>query len=157
MNCAMNFTARSFILVLALFTRTVFSNGSIEFIGPCNTQALLSQSIDLSYQSVGDLSIAVLEKTKTPFQGTREGFNSIFNTPIGLDALETISDTEMKSYGWCYSIDGVSPEIYAHQIPLTAHIKNIKWFFAYAHYKDGAWIRQCAPAAPEKPKFICKN
>ena len=89
--------------------------------------------------------------------GTHEGLNSVFNTPVGMEALEVLSDTEMRAYGWCYSVNGVSPEVFPHQVPLNPEIKEITWTFGFAHYYRGEWITQCTPAYTIRPAFLCKK
>ena len=70
-------------------------------------------------------------------------------------ALEILGPQEMRSYGWCYEVDGVSPEFFPHEYTLTPVNKSVRWYFAYAHYLNGEWIRQCAPAHEIRPAFLC--
>ncbi len=133
-------------------------NLSIEFIGPCSIKPLLkSQITQEAAQSVGAASIATLDQNEVSYQGNEAGLNSAFDTPIGLDAIEVISESEMRSYGWCFEIDGMIPEVYSNQFPLTDVKSEIKWFFGYAHYLNGQWVSQCEPAYKIKPAFLCKD
>ena len=46
--------------------------------------------------SVGKVTIETLEKYKIDFKGSEAGLSSAFGSPIGLDAMEVLSDTEMR-------------------------------------------------------------
>lgn len=128
----------------------------VEFVGPCSEVPLYSATISSTdVNDVGSLSIMVLEKANIPFKGTSAGINQIFHTPIGLDAMEVISDQEMMSYGWCYEIDGEIPEVYPNEIGLEG-IQKISWFYGYAHYLDGQWIAQCQKGHLRHSPYLCK-
>jgi hypothetical protein len=118
----------------------------IDFVGPCQIQPLLSKQINSSAKNVGELTIDVLNLHQIPYRGSASGLAEAFGAPSGLEATVVISDEEMLSYGWCYSVDGVAPDVYPDQIPLTVHTQKIEWFFAYSHYVRGEWIAQCVHA-----------
>lgn len=98
-----------------------------------------------------------LNQFQISYQGNEAGLNSAFGSPIGLEALEVISEREMRSYGWCFAIDGIIPEVYPDQLLLSNVKSEIKWFFGFAHFLDGQWISQCEPAYEIKPAFLCKD
>ena len=115
----------------------------VEFVGPCSEKPLFSvKTLTTKAQDVGTLTIEVLDKAKIQYQGVPQGFNQIFNSPLGLDALEILSDEEMLSYGWCFEVDGKVTEDFADQISLKG-VKKIQWFFGYAHYVRGEWKSFC--------------
>lgn len=129
----------------------------LEFLGPCDSQPLSSQKLEYQLpQNAGVMTIQGLELISLPYSGNERGLNSAFGTPTGMAAMEVISPNEMRSYGWCYGVDGVVPEVFPDQYPLTAHTKKITWFFAYAHFLNGEWIAQCQPAHKLRPEFLCK-
>lgn len=131
-------------------------NLSIEFIGPCGPNPLLKTTVKQdSSESVGSSSISTLDRYEVNYIGSDRGLNSIFDTPIGSEALEIISDNEMRSYGWCFEIDGAIPEVYPDSFPLLDVKREIKWFFGFAHYLNGEWISQCEPAYETRPAFLC--
>jgi hypothetical protein len=105
---------------------------------------------------VGELTIAILTQFKIPFKGSPEGLITAFHTPTGDDSVEILSDVELRAYGWCFSVDGVSPELYPHEVPLTHETKSITWYYGFAHYSKGEWISQCTMAHTVKPQFLCK-
>ena len=129
----------------------------INFIGPCDKKPLLTGSLGNKYETVGDITIQFLNKNNVRYEGNTRGINTAFNTPVGDAALEVISDTEMRAYGWCYFVDGMGPDVFADEYPMDAKIKRIDWIFGFAHYKNGTWIYNCTPAFKIKPKFICKK
>jgi hypothetical protein len=51
------------------------------------------------FQNVGELTVATLTKFGIPFTGSVEGIASAFETPPGKEALEILSETEMRAYG----------------------------------------------------------
>lgn len=127
----------------------------LKFIGPCEKEPIITIKIEKTFSNVGALTLAALNENKIPYQGTEEGLNSIFNTPTGLDAVEIISDIEMRSFGWCYSVDGVSPEIYPHEMPITKNTKTVIWHYGFAHFYNGEWRTQCTPSYSVRPRSLC--
>lgn len=143
-------------LILLLISVNAFA-ADINFIGPCDKKPLISGSLGNKYETVGDMTIQFLNKNNIRYEGSERGINTVFNTPVGDAALEVISDTEMRAYGWCYFVDGMGPDVFADEYPMDAKIKRIDWIFGFAHYKNGTWISNCTPAFTIKPKFICKK
>ena len=129
----------------------------LEFIGPCAQTPLWSGQISHPDSSVGQQTIHTLADQKIYYQGNANGLVSAFGTPVGSDALEVIGNQEMRSYGWCYAVDGVTPEVYPDQYPITNATQKITWFFGYAHYLNGQWRSQCEVAAAIKPAFLCQK
>jgi hypothetical protein len=149
---------KQFMTLLFFFLFSLSAKAlEIKFIGPCEEKPLFETNIKFDYENVGELTIGTLIKFNIPFKGTEGGLNSAFETPTGLEAMEVISDQEMKAYGWCFSVDGVAPEVYPNEVPVTLKTKSIVWHFGYAHFLKGQWITQCTPAYKEKPAFLCKN
>lgn len=133
----------------------IFASLSVEFIGPCSEKPLLQTTAQaVQSTSVGQMTIQTLEKFKIDFKGSESGLNSAFGSPTGVDAMEVISDHEMRSYGWCFEVDGKVPESYPDSISLK-DVKEVRWFFGYARYLNGNWVSQCEPAYELKPEFLC--
>lgn len=130
---------------------------TIDFVGPCEKEPFHSVEIEESdAHNVGELSIKVLEDAKISFIGSDLGINQILNTPIGLDAMEIISNREMMSYGWCFEVDGTIPEVYPNQVGLEG-AQHIRWFFGYAHYLAGEWLSQCEKSYLRRAAFLCSQ
>jgi len=131
---------------------------SMEFIGPCSARPLLQATLsNSSAQNVGLATIDTLDRFEADYQGTEAGLNSAFGTPTGMEAMEIISDTEIRSYGWCFEVDGQVPEMFAHHIPLATVKHQVRWFYGYAHYMNGQWVSQCEVAHRLKPDFLCRG
>lgn len=144
-------------LFLALFLSLPLYAVELTFIGPCQEEFIMRTSVADSYESVGELTIETLKKFGIPFKGSYEGLVSAFNTPTGQEALEIVSDEEMRAYGWCFSVNGVAPEVYPHEVLITQETKSITWHFGYARFYRGQWITQCTPAHTLKPRFLCED
>lgn len=138
-----------FLILFIIALMSVRSHAhQVKVYRHCSSEVLLNESIQLASTTVGDLTIESFERAGLIFQGTKEGINQIENSPIGMDALEIISDTEMKAYGWCFSVNGKVPESFAHHISLKETDNSVViWFFGYAHYLDGKWVAQCVPCS----------
>ena len=119
---------------------------TVSFISPCEKEVTHKYEFELkSKKNVGLVTLEALEYFNISFQGSEQAFNSMFQTPTGLDALEVISDSEMMAYGWCFSVNGVSPEVFPDKV-LLEESDEVLWWFGYAHYRNGQWITQCTPS-----------
>ena len=128
----------------------------ISFVGPCDQKPIIASEMGTKFATVGDLTVHFLRKNKIPFKGSERGINTVFNTPVGDAAIEVISNTEMRAYGWCYFVDDLGPDVFADEYPLDGSIKKIEWIFGFAHYKNGEWLTSCTPAFTIKPNFLCR-
>jgi len=143
--------------ILLLVTSFSVSALELQFIGPCSSSPILKVEVNEEFSNVGELTIATLLKLNIPFRGTEQGLASAFNTPTGSDSVEHVSPEEFRAHGWCYSVDGFSPELYPHEIPLTKETKSIVWHFGFARFYRGNWVTQCTPTWTVKPKFLCNR
>jgi hypothetical protein len=145
------------LFITALLSLNAFSM-TFELIGPCDSRPVFKKEIlSTRARTVGELTIKTFDTNKIDYVGTERGINTALGTPADLDAMEVISNTEMRSYGWCYSVNGVVPEAFPDQNPITPSIKKITWYYGYAYYVRGKWISQCKPAHTLKPAFLCKK
>jgi hypothetical protein len=137
--------------VLFLCSRATLAQ-EIEFrVLGVQGRAILSQRVQFSTGSVGDLSHEVLEKALSQgllrqYQGSEAGVSTIDG--LG-SALEVLSNTQMNAYGWCYRVDGQSSDLLAHQHNLSGNETRIEWFYAYAHLDKDEWKSMCVPAGHE--------
>lgn len=101
---------------------------------------LAQGEIQLSVPSnVGLVTMDFLNTNGIAFDGSELGFSSIDGLEQRLDIL---SKSEMKAYGWCFSVDGEVVETLAHQTELKEQ-SHLRWFYAFAHYQAGVWTSQC--------------
>ena len=90
--------------------------------------------------SVGQISVDLLNKNEIVFDGSELGIKEMFDLT---NELDIISKSEMKAWGWCFSLNGEVPETLTHQTMVESNDAEITWFYAYAHYLEGEWISQC--------------
>lgn len=128
-----------------------------DVIGPCSKRPIHSGVfITDTSDSVGKISVDIFDSNKIPFIGSEEGMAMIANSPIGLDAMEVLSDTKMRAHGWCFSVNGVVPDVLASKTYLKAQDDYISWFYAYSTYDRGVWTDYCVPTHQIKPAQFCK-
>lgn len=129
----------------------------LKFIGPCHEEFIMRNYVTEDFATIGDLTVETLKKFNVPYTGSAEGLNSVFNTPVGAAAIEQVSALEFRSYGWCFAVNGVAPEIYPHQYPVTPEVKSVTWTYGFARNLNGKWVTQCTPAYTVKPASLCKD
>ena len=125
---------------------------------PCAENTWLNVTLSTVIgSSVGSVTVEALTNLGVPFQGSEQGIRSIRNTVTGDDAMEVISDREMRAYGWCYRLNGVEPDLFPDQVFVQSDADVIYWFFGFAHYKDGKWVTYCTPTQTIRPTYICSR
>lgn len=130
---------------------------SWKVYGPCDEKPVAQgEAVADLTESVGDISVEIFDQNKVPYIGAAEGFNSIINTPTGMDSIEVVSDTELRAYGWCYSINGKTPDEMPHKIKFNAQTDKLIWFYAYTTNIKNEWQDDyCSPAYWIKAKQFC--
>lgn len=131
-----------------------FSISALNFSikGPCSEIPEFSAQLAVSNISVGTLTTDTLKTNNIQFLGSDYGVSQILNSPIGIDAMEVLSDTEMRAHGWCYSIDGEIPELLMNEVQLDGSEKELTWFMGYSTYVgdintgEHEWVGQCQPS-----------
>lgn len=121
----------SFSHVQAVTLKVLGKNGEVLFAG---------EQISSLPKTVGQVSVDFFNQNQIPFVGDIDGIVSIHG--LGSE-LDVISDTDMKAYGWCYSVNGVVPEDFVHKVNILDQKTELIWFYAYAYYKAGEWTQQC--------------
>lgn len=130
---------------------------TFEIEVPCSQDNRLSLDLILDKDiSVGELTLLIFNENNISYIGNEKGFNSIMGSPIGLDALEVVSDKELNAYGWCFSINDTLPESFANTIKVLPNDK-IKWWYGYAHYDEGVWTSQCRPSFKRINSHFCRT
>ncbi len=140
------------------FLSLASSAAVLKVLDPCTGEHLINENITKEYESVGVLTAEVLSSLVTDFSGSELGVNAMFGTPVGEEALEIISRRKMRAYGWCYSVNGVSPEVYPSDFLLNKYESQVvEWFYGYADYDSGTWKTQCEKLHLTKHPFICSK
>jgi hypothetical protein len=102
-------------------------------------------------------TIDILNLNKIPYLGVAGGINSINNSPVGLDAMEVVSDVEMRAYGWCVAVNGKVAKDFPNQVSLTSQDDEIVWYYGYARSIENQWLGMCFHANKIKPDQFCKK
>ncbi len=148
---------KNFTLLCLSIVSFNLNAANIQIIGPCSETPLVNNtSAVLNQESIGSFTIRFLSQNKIPYAGSDAGISSIFNTPIGDEAIEIISDTKMRAYGWCFNLNGVNPEKMPDEIYFTSNSDQLIWYYAFSTYDSGNWIDYCVPAHTVKSKQFCK-
>lgn len=144
------------LIVASLFISVSVHAVTWKVFGPCSDQPVYqgTYQADLT-KSVGEVSIEIFNQNKIPYIGTDAGFNSINNSPTGLDAMEVISDTEMRAYGWCYTVNGQVLTAMPDQMKLKTQQDTLNWFYGYSTNIKNQWKDYCSPGYWIKAKQFC--
>lgn len=148
---------RNALIVITLLAFTGPAYG-IRFVvqDPCAAAPWLDTEAEGSVgHSLGAVTVATLERESVPFLGNDHGINAIKGTIVGDQALEIVSDNEMRAYGWCFQLNGREPNLYAHQVYIGTDADVVYWYFGFAHFLDGTWISNCTPTHIAIPEHIC--
>lgn len=125
---------------------------------PCRNEVIVDRYFDLSAESktVGQVTIEQLNLLYIPYIGSERGLNTMYNTPVDLEAIDIVARDEMYAYGWCYSVNGVSPEVYMDEVEVGPD-DVIHWWYGYAHYYQGEWLTQCSSSHLREHTNFCQN
>jgi len=122
----------------------------------CSDRLILSSNIPVNANdNVGIITIKALDLSSLAYIGSVEGITSIDNSPTGNNAVEVISPTQMRAYGWCYSVNDIQPDAMPNEVKIISNNDIVHWYFGYAEYSDGEWISYCTPTHLTRPDFIC--
>ncbi len=145
-----------FTIMLYFFAKSAWAV-QLSIQDPCSRELWLSSEVENALgKNVGSLTIAELEKHKIPYLGSERGIRSIRQSLTGDDALEIISNEEMRAYGWCFRVNDQVSKLYADEHRISSANDKIEWFYGYAHYVRGVWLNFCEPSFLIRSVFICK-
>ena len=143
---------------LVCLTCTKIYAVEFEVVGPCDPKPRLEVYVDVQNEiTLGDLTIKVLDSHQLPYKGDRRGIAQIENSPIGRDAVEMISPTQYRAYGWCFHVDGFEPAEMPDQIQVNKGTKKIKWFYASSLFDNGEWKDYCIPSYKTPTFKFCQS
>jgi len=75
-------------------------------------------------------------------------------TPTGMEAIEALSNEELRAYGWCYEVDGRQPAEMPNEVILNGS-EHLKWFYAFSLSRRNVWVSYCEPAHLVRPVALC--
>jgi hypothetical protein len=113
---------KNLIVLSSLFLTVVTQAATIKIIGPCSGIPISEGSMVASdlMVNIGVRTIDYLNREKIPFKGDQFGISSIDNSKTGNDAIEVLSDTKMRAYGWCFKINELTPDKMPNELVLTS-------------------------------------
>lgn len=139
------------IVLSTLLLVTSAHSLELKIVNPCEKTLILKESLPNNGETIGKISTDIFTKYNYQFEASEFGVAQLLNSPIGIDAMEVISDTVMRAHGWCYSINGEVPELLMNEIVADESIKTVVWFMGYSTYVgnmqtgEHEWIGQCIP------------
>lgn len=142
------------ILLAAMLLSTSAQAAKMIVTGACSEKPLFTTEVKISKMTAGDFSVAVFDQNNIPYDGSTNHMSSIFNSATGLDAMEVLSDTEMRSHGWCFSVNSELVDVYPHEVEISDK-DTVHWFYGYAYYNAGVWTGMCAPTYKIAPAQFC--
>jgi hypothetical protein len=147
------------LLILSLLSiNCLASTINFSVLSPCDGSVENQIKEVRSFKNLSQASLYFLKKLNIPFIANEYSVESINNTPTGTDAYNVLSDNEMHAYGWCYTVNGIAPEVMPSDFKLSNSVDyTIEWHYGYARYLNGSWITQCSAAWLIKPNFVCHN
>jgi hypothetical protein len=141
-----------FLISLSVFAADI----TVQILSPCDGSIAHEKKQNIQFDNLGQASVHFLDQMQLPYSGNDYSITSILETPTGMDAYDITSDNDMRAYGWCYSVNGESPELMPNQYLLDDNKDYvISWHYGFALYKDGQWITQCTPSWSVMPNFVC--
>lgn len=147
------------ITTIALLTSLPSFCVTFKIIGPCSEKPLAESKLKIndSMVNLGKLTIDYLIEKNIPYSGDEQAISSINNSPTGDQAIEILSDIELRAYGWCYTINNLLPEKTPNDILINNNNDIIIWFYAFSSYIKGEWKNYCTPAYTIQNSKFCSQ
>ena len=144
--------------VIYLFAGGLYA-ANIKLIGPCFEKPVLEK--DFKIKDFKDNAVKISDKIFKDngilYEGNDDGFTSILGAPSGADAMEHVSHRKMRVYGWCFTVNGVLPEVMPGDFYFNKASDRIVWFYGYSTYDKGQWKDYCAPSYKIKSPYVCSD
>ncbi|MBC7693228.1 MAG: hypothetical protein H7222_15795 [Methylotenera sp.] len=121
---------------------------TLEIYGRTLPAVMKGQNAEIDLrESVGAVTERLLNENQRKgllkFEGNSGGIVSI----NGLrNAVEVVTPTLTRAYGWCFSVNGLAPDEMPDQSYFHSQQDVLRWFYGYAEFRNGKWISQCVPA-----------
>lgn len=145
------------LTVVVCFTKLTYAV-EFEVVGPCDPKPRLDVSVNIKNEiTLGDLTIELLNTNGIPYKGDAAGIAQIDDSPIGRDAIEVLSPTQYRAYGWCVHVDNFEPGEMPDKVQITPLTEKISWFYAYSLYDSGEWKDYCIPSWKVRSLNYCKS
>lgn len=132
--------------IVALLAVLPVSAATIEILNPTGKSVFQKQASLIGQESIGSFSLRILNAAQAlgevKFTGDEDGIEMINGFS---NDTKVISNTEIKAFGWCFSVNRTVPQTMANETPMTNEAAVV-WFYGYAYYKNGGWQPGCVPA-----------
>ena len=148
----------SWILIAGLMITSASNATQFKIVGTSPEPIYTSE---VSLQPGGTLSALTLHQLNSA--KAQNKIQSFIGDPTSITAIRTeeqgnlelsfikISETELRAFGWCYSVDGVNSDLLPDEFHLTGTEKEIMWYYAYATRIGRKWSDQvCMPVSSIK-------
>ncbi|MCB0420806.1 MAG: hypothetical protein KDD61_07410 [Bdellovibrionales bacterium] len=146
---------RTLLLICITFLNLKGYSLEVQILHPCHFQTLAHQYYSTTQvMTVGQITLQLLSQQSFSYVANEAAVHRILNSPIGNEALDIVNDHTMRAYGWCYLVNGVYSEDFPSQ-KIVGPYDTITWYFGFALYDKGQWVRQCAPAHEAPPLAFC--
>lgn len=103
------------------------------------------ETVDIP-SSIGAITIHFLEKARKEkglaYEGDEQGIVSIDGLA---PEFKDMGNGEIRSYGWCFSVNGYAPEELPNYVEIHDPHARIVWFYGYSVFYD-EWFSPCTPA-----------
>ncbi|MBY0553179.1 hypothetical protein K2P97_01535 [bacterium] len=132
----------------------------MSVVGPCDQQPKLEVYVDIKDKeevTLGDLTVKVLNSRGVPFKGDASGIAQIYDSPLGDEAIEVLSPSILRAYGWCVHVDNDEPAEMPDKVVITSQVSKITWFYAYSLYDKGEWKDYCTPSWKVRSLNYCQK
>lgn len=130
---------------------------TLSVIGPCSDRPVFKAEFEVtgSSSSAGEISGRIFKESGVPYEGDADGFTSIMGSPTGEGALEFFSPGKMRVYGWCFSVNGVFPQVPPGSFYLGGNADRLTWTYAFSTNENGVWTDSCVPSYTIKAPQFC--
>lgn len=149
---------KKLILILISIVSVQSQAVTLKVTGPCSEKPVKEAQVTAdAAKSVGEITKSYFDANGITYKGDVGGFYSILNSATGMDAFEVVSDTELRAYGWCFSVNGAVATVSASEVKPSSQNDVIEWFYGFVTQKDGVWSAEpCAPGHKIKAPQFCK-
>jgi hypothetical protein len=149
---------KNILILLSFYLPSAFT-ATIKIIGPCSKTPIRESQLEIKNfsKNLGQITLDYLAQENIPYEGDQSGIRSINHSAVGDDALEILSDTKMRAYGWCVAVNNINVEKMPDEIFLTKQNDIVTWYYAYATYDHGEWVNFCSPSFLLMPSIFCSQ
>lgn len=149
---------KKLILILISIASVQSQAVTLKVTGPCSKKPVLKAQVFAdTTKSVGEITQDYFDANGIAYKGNGAGFYGIMDSATGAAAIETVSDTEVRGYGWCFRVNGEVATVAPDQVKPRSQNDVIEWFYGFVTQKDGQWSNEpCKPGYKIKAEQFCK-